>query len=103
MPRRERSRGTCVKNGVYHSPFSSLKWEICTFVPVCFLPSDPPQRVTRRILRERAALFGTVLGPTRTTSQKCRAVPRRARIGSKTCVSLNSMLDSNKDEEIECE
>jgi len=38
-----------------------------------------------------------------TTSQKCAAVPRRARIeGSKTCVSLNSRLESNKEEEEEC-
>ena len=33
-------------------------------------------------------------------SQKCAAVPRRARIeGSKTCVSPNSRLESNKEEE----
>ena len=37
-----------------------------------------------------------------TTSQKCAAVPRRARIeGSKTFVSPNSRLDSNKEEEEE--
>ena len=35
-----------------------------------------------------------------TTSQKCEAVPRRARIwGSWTCVSLHSRLESNKEEE----
>jgi len=35
-----------------------------------------------------------------TTSQKCAAVPRRARIsGSETFVSLNSRLESNKEEE----
>ena len=40
-----------------------------------------------------------------TTSQKCAAVPRRARIqGSKTFVSLNSRLESNteEDEKKEC-
>ena len=35
-----------------------------------------------------------------TTSQKREAVPRRARIsGSQTCVSLNSRLESTKEEE----
>ena len=39
---------------------------------------------------------------TTTTSQKCEAVPRRARIdGSQTFVSLNSRLDSNEEEEEE--
>jgi len=34
-----------------------------------------------------------------TTSQKCAAVPRRARIqGSKTCISLNYRLESKKEE-----
>jgi hypothetical protein len=44
--------------------------------------------------------FGTVLVlRTTTTSQKCEAVPRRARIsGSWTFVSLNSRLESNKEE-----
>jgi len=33
------------------------------------------------------------------TLQKCEAVPRRARIeGSYTCASLNSRLESNKEE-----
>ena len=36
----------------------------------------------------------------RTTTQKCEAVPRRARIqGSRTCVSPNSRLESDKEEE----
>jgi len=41
---------------------------------------------------------GTVLKLRTTTSQKCAAIPRRARIqGSWTCVSLNSRLESNKE------
>jgi len=41
-------------------------------------------------------------GVTCAISQKCAAVPRRARIqGSQTFVSLNSRLESNKEEEEE--
>ena len=50
----------------------------------CPLPEDHP---------------GTVLNLRTTTSQKCAAVPRRARIeGSYSFVSLNSRLESNKEE-----
>ena len=45
---------------------------------------------------------GTVLDLRTTTSQKCEAVPRRARIqGSWTIVSLNSRLESNRGKEEE--
>ena len=44
----------------------------------------------------------TLLKLSTTTSQKCEAVPRRARIqGSYTCVSLKSRPESNKEEEEE--
>ena len=44
--------------------------------------------------------IGTLLNLRTSTSQKCEAVLRRARIqGSKTCVSLNSGVESNKGEE----
>ena len=43
---------------------------------------------------------GSVLG-SRVSTHKCEAVPRRARIqGSYTCVSLNSGLESNEEEEM---
>ena len=46
----------------------------------------PPARVS--VLNLRTA-----------TSQKCEALPRRARIeGSQTCVSADSRLESNKEE-----
>ena len=42
----------------------------------------------------------SVLNLRTTTSQKCEALPRRARIeGSQTCVSADSRLESNKEEE----
>ena len=36
--------------------------------------------LTRRVLKLRAVPIGIVLNLTETTSQKCEAVPRRARI-----------------------
>ena len=50
--------------------------------------------------RVRIVHFGTDPDSRTTFSQKCEAVPRRARIQSlKTFVSLNSRLESNKEEE----
>ena len=47
----------------------------------------------------RVVPFGIVLDLRTTTSQKCVAVPRRARIqGSYNCVPLNSRPESNKEE-----
>ena len=39
-----------------------------------------PRRITRRVLKLRAVPIGTVLNLRTTTSQKCAALPRRARI-----------------------
>ena len=39
-----------------------------------------PQRTTRRTLKLKAVLIGTLLNLSTSTSQKCEAVPRRARI-----------------------
>ena len=54
-------------------------------------------------LKLRAVPIGTLLNlRTTTTSQKCEAVPRRARIsGSETLESLNSRLESNEAEKAE--
>ena len=57
----------------------------------------------RYALRLRDVPIGAVLNLGTTSSQKCEAVPRRARIqGSLTRVSLNSRLDRNKEEEEVC-
>ena len=43
-----------------------------------------------------------IIGVRTTALQKCEEVPSRARIhGSQTCVSLNSRLESNKEDEEE--
>ena len=52
------------------------------------------------LLRPRSTASGTILNLRTRTSQKCEAVPRRARIwGSWTCVSPNSRLESIREEE----
>ena len=43
-----------------------------------------------------------VLNLRTTTTQKCAAVPRRARKAHRLCVSLNSSLESNKEEKKKC-
>ena len=52
------------------------------------------------LARSQELLSNTPINSRTTTSQKCEAVPGRARIeGSLTFVSLNSRLDSEKEEE----
>ena len=48
---------------------------------------------------DRLRSIGVVLNLRTTSSQKCEAVPRRARVqGSKTCERHNSRLESDKEE-----
>ena len=61
--------------------------------------TSAPRWFSQRILTLKAVSSGTVLNSRTITQHKCGAVPRRARIqGSCTFVSLNSRLESNKEE-----
>ena len=87
-----------------------------TFIDTRIPPCDDPQPATRRCLSSCVGLdlaleqshqvrrsAGAECDFRTTTSQKCEAVERRARIsGSQTCVSLNSRMESNTEEDEEC-
>ena len=85
-------------------PFAA--WFRCTTNPACQLTNNGILRIVceptsvRQASGFRAVPIGTALNLRTTALHKCAVVPRRARIqGAQTCVSLNSRLESNKEEE----